>query len=127
MNGWSVVVDPSSNDRDIVKAFEDQEDITLKPFYYDGNNLDEITLGRVNLWCRSLSGSLEAIRQKGDDQLQIIAKTSFIEENAYPFKKDDRGERICKLVNGAIRAMQEDGTVEALSVRHFGIDISHRP
>ncbi len=44
------------------------------------------------------------------------------EVNAYPFRKDENGEKLQKEVTEAIKAMREDGTLEKLSIKWFDID-----
>lgn len=127
LNGWSVTIEPNSNDEDIVKAYESEHGIQLQRYYYEGNSIEEVVLGRVDLWCRSLSASMETIKQRGKDRLQIIARTPLVEENAYPFKKDRRGTVLRDLTNKALKEMQSDGTIAALALKHFGLDLSRRP
>ena len=44
------------------------------------------------------------------------------EINAYPFRKDENGEKLSKEVSEALNSMREDGTLEELSIKWFNID-----
>ena len=45
---------------------------------------------------------------------------AFGEVNAFPFRKDESGKKLCDEVSKVIVEMREDGTLEKLAVKWFG-------
>lgn len=41
-----------------------------------------------------------------------------------PLPKTEKGQELMELTNKALSEMREDGTLKALSEKHFGIDIT---
>ena len=60
----------------------------------------------------------------GSDKLKILYKTDVVFDCAYPFAKTEKGQELMELTNKALSEMREDGTLKALSEKHFGIDIT---
>ena len=61
------------------------------------------------------------IQENNLDIRQLNEKLVY-EVNAYPFRKDDAGQKFSQEVSKALKAMEEDGTLEELSIKWFGID-----
>lgn len=127
MNGWSIAVEPASVDEGIVTVFEEMAGIELERVYYDGAAINDVVLGRVDLWVKGEAGCLEVIEKIGDDKLQIIADTTDVAISGYPFVKDDRGERLKDAVNYALEELRKDGTMNELSKKYLAIDITKVP
>ena len=45
----------------------------------------------------------------------------------YAFRKDEKGKRLCEKVNQALADMKKDGTLQKLSFKWFGTDLTREP
>ena len=124
-DGLTISCETNTSDELIVAAIEEEYGITLEPTYYDGMSVQEVALGRCDLWPRAETSCLTTIKEV--DNLQILGKTNVLETNVYPFAKTDRGEELCQIVSEALEEMHEDGTLSELYQKWFDMDISEKP
>ena len=52
--------------------------------------------------------------------LKMVGDVIFTEVNAFPFRKDESGKKLCDEVSKVIVEMREDGTLEKLAIKWFG-------
>ncbi len=123
--GMTISCETNTSDENIVNAIDKQFGIELKKTYYDGMSVQDVALGRCDLWPRAETSCITTIKEV--DNLKILGKTDILEVNAYPFAKTERGEELSKVVSEAIKEMHEDGTLKKLSEKWFNTDISERP
>ena len=124
LDGMSIGVEPASSDVEIVDAVDASLGITLNRVYYDGFSIQDVVLGRIDMWIKGETGALQVIEEMGSDKLKILYKTDVVFDCAYPFAKTEKGQELMELTNKALSEMREDGTLKALSEKHFGIDIT---
>lgn len=127
LNGWKIAVEPASMDEKILDRFEEANDIKLDRVFYDGLAIQDVILGRVDLWIKAESGAIDVVNEYGEDQLQIIAGTGDGDFIAYPFKKNERGEKLKKIADETIKQMQEDGTMSELANEYLPTDPTKIP
>lgn len=127
LDGKTVAVEPASNDSVIVDAVEKEYGIKLKRKWYDGISINEVALGRVDLWVKSETGAKIVIDEIGKDKLKIIGRTPITEEDVYLFSKTDKGENLRDKVDNVLKDMIEDGTTDKISQKHFGLNLSSKP
>lgn len=123
--GMTISCETNTSDEIIVDAINKEYGIELKPTYYDGMSVQDVALGRCDLWPRAETSCNTTVKEV--DNLKILGKTNILETNAYPFAKTERGEELAKVVSGALDEMRADGTLKGLSEKWFGIDISEKP
>lgn len=123
--GMTISCETNTSDEIIVNALNEQYGIELEPTYYDGMSVQDVALGRCDLWPRARTSCETTVKEV--DNLKILGDTNIVESNVYPFTKTDRGEELSGLVNGAIAEMREDGTLAELSDKWFGTDITVKP
>ncbi len=123
--GMTISCETNTSDENIVNAIDKQFGIELKKTYYDGMSVQDVALGRCDLWPRAETSCITTVKEV--DNLKILGKTDILEVNAYPFAKTERGEELSKVVSEAIKEMHEDGTLKKLSEKWFNTDISERP
>ncbi len=123
--GMTISCETNTSDEIIVNAINKEYGIELKPTYYDGMSVQDVALGRCDLWPRAETSCNTTVKEV--DNLKILGKTNILETNAYPFAKTERGEELAKAVSGALDEMRSDGTLKELSEKWFGIDISEKP
>lgn len=123
--GMTISCETNTSDEITVKAINEEFGIELEPMYYDGMSVQDVALGRCDLWPRAETSCYTTIKEV--DNLIILGKTNVLETNAYPFIKNERGEKLAKLASDALKEMKEDGTLKKLSEKWFEIDITEKP
>ena len=124
-SGMTISCETNTSDELIVNAINNQYGIELKPTYYDGMSVQDVALGRCDIWPRAYTSCVTTVKEV--DNLRILGNTNVVESNIYPFAKTDRGEKLCKLTSDAIKEMKEDGTLKKLSEKWFDTDITVKP
>lgn len=124
-SGMTIACETNTSDEIILDAINKDYGIELEPTFYDGMSVQDVALGRCDLWPRAETGCNATLKEM--DNLKIVGKTSVVETNAYPFAKTERGEKLAELASGAIKEMREDGTLKELSEKWFDMDISEKP
>lgn len=123
--GMTISCETNTSDEIIVNAINAQYGIELEPTYYDGMSVQDVALGRCDLWPRAETSCNTTVKEV--DNLKILGRTNILETNAYPFAKTERGEKLAEEVSAAIKEMREDGTLRDLSEKWFETDISEKP
>lgn len=124
-SGMSISCETNTSDETIVDAIDKEYGVKLKRTYYDGMSVQDVALGRCDLWPRAETSCNLTVKEV--DNLKILGKTNILETNAYPFTKTERGEELNKVVSKAIKEMKDDGTLKELSQKWFSMDISKKP
>lgn len=89
---------------------------------FDGASIEgELAIGRLAALWQGEIKTKTTIEENKLDIRQLNEKLVY-ETNAYPFRKNEAGEKLSKEVSEAIKAMREDGTLEKLSMKWFKID-----
>ncbi|UOQ42927.1 amino acid ABC transporter substrate-binding protein [Halobacillus salinarum] len=85
--------------------------------------MELIATGRVDATVNDRLSVLDYLNQKGDNvPAQIVDKAGDASESAMMFRQGN--EELVKAVNGALKEMKEDGTLENISKEWFGEDVS---
>lgn len=124
-SGMTISCETNTSDELIVNAIDEQYGIKLEPTYYDGMSVQDVALGRCDLWPRAYTSCVTTVKEV--DNLRILGNTNVVESNVYPFAKTERGEKLCKLASDAIKEMKEDGTLKKISEKWFDTDITVKP
>lgn len=80
--------------------------------------------GRAEATVNDKLAVLDYIKQKGEDDIQIVAETDDVTEMAFIFNKDNK--ELVDAVNEQLKAMKEDGTLKKISEEWFGEDVSSK-
>ncbi|MGP4075987.1 amino acid ABC transporter substrate-binding protein [Halobacillus sp. K22] len=79
--------------------------------------------GRVDATVNDRLSVLDYLKEKGDQsQVEIVAKEDNASETAMMFRQDN--PELVEAVNGALKEMKEDGTLEEISNEWFNEDVS---
>ena len=124
-DGMSISCETNSSDEKIVEALNNKYNVKLKPVFFEGMSVQEVALGRCDLWPRAETSALITIKEV--DNLKILGKTPVLESDAYFFNKSDRGKMLREVVDKALDEMRNDGTIKKLSEKWFNVDISVKP
>lgn len=109
--------------RDVNKKYNLSLDIVT----FDGAPMEkEVELGRIDAcW----QGEIKTKTTIEDNKLPLtlLGERLVFETNAYPFNKNEKGEKLSKEVSKTIKEMREDGTLKTLSEKWFNLDTTTKP
>lgn len=84
-DGMTIACESNTSDEIVLKAIEDEYGVTLKPTYFDGMSVQEVALGRCDLWPRARTSCETTIEEV--DNLKILGDTNRVETNIYPLPR----------------------------------------
>lgn len=125
LKGKKVGVSLGSNYEEMVKAFDVNKEIEVITYESYQASLQDVSLGRIDAVLNDKLAGVQAIKESGLD-LKLGGQPVELMFNAFPFVRNDENADLLVEVNGAIEAMQEDGTLEAISMKWFDIDITEK-
>lgn len=105
-----------------LRQINEEYDLGFDIVTYDGASLEnELTIGRLaGIWQGEIKTN--TIIEENDLDIRQLNEKLVYEVNAYPFRKDEAGKKLSQEVAEAIKEMREDGTLEELSNKWFGLD-----
>ncbi|MGR5149366.1 amino acid ABC transporter substrate-binding protein [Photobacterium alginatilyticum] len=121
LNGKTVGVNLGSNYEQLLRELDKDGKINIKT--YDTGIEHDVALGRTDAFVMDRLSSVELIK-KANLPLQLAGEPFERIENAWPFIKGEKGEKLRGEVNKALKAMREDGTLAEISVKWFEADIT---
>ncbi len=127
LQGKKVLLDPSHSMYPILEAYNDKQEEGKKielVVSEGGSMFDSIEQGKVDAGPITEVGFAAAMEEK-DFNLKISGPALVLEENAYPFSKN-ADPQLIEDVNSAIKSMIEDGTMKAISEKHYKIDVTKK-
>lgn len=105
-----------------LRQINDKYNLGFDIVTFDGASIeDELAIGRLAALWQGEIKTKTTIEENNLDIRQLNEKLVY-EINAYPFRKDENGEKLSKEVSEALKSMREDGTLEKLSIKWFNID-----
>lgn len=123
--GMKICCQSGSSDEIIVDHINEKYDIELEKVFYSGITVQDIVLGRVDVWPRAETSSIATVEEVPD--LKILDRTDVLEKNGFPFVKDDEGKQLQEDVNKIIEEMKNDGTLKEISEKWFDVDLTIEP
>jgi len=121
LEGKTVAVNLGSNFEQLLKSHDKDGKIIIKT--YDTGIEHDVALGRVDAFVMDRLSALELIKKTGLP-LQLAGKPFATIENAWPFVDNEKGNRLQGEVNQTLAAMRTDGTLNTISQKWFGADIT---
>ncbi|MGF1716810.1 amino acid ABC transporter substrate-binding protein [Photobacterium chitinilyticum] len=121
LNGKTVGVNLGSNYEQLLRELDKDGKINIKT--YDTGIEHDVALGRTDAFVMDRLSSVELIK-KANLPLQLAGEPFERIENAWPFIKGEKGEKLRDEVNKALKAMRKDGTLTEISVKWFEADIT---
>ncbi|EAS41699.1 amino acid ABC transporter substrate-binding protein [Photobacterium profundum] len=117
----TVGVNLGSNYEQLLRQLDNAAQINIKT--YDAGIEHDVALGRTDAFVMDRLSSIELIK-KANLPLELAGEPFETIENAWPFVKNEKGEKLRNEVNTALNAMREDGTLADISVKWFDTDIT---
>ncbi|HFQ5065409.1 TPA: amino acid ABC transporter substrate-binding protein [Vibrio vulnificus] len=119
--GKTVAVNLGSNFEQLLRDYDKDGKINIKT--YDTGIEHDVALGRADAFVMDRLSALELIKKTGLP-LQLAGEPFETIANAWPFVNNERGVKLKGEVNKALAEMRADGTVEQISIKWFGADIT---
>lgn len=67
---------------------------------------------------------LAATIKKDNLELRVLPENIAIGQVAFPFAKDEAGEKLRKEFDAELQNLLADGTIKALSEKYYGVDVT---
>lgn len=110
---------------DIAYAFKDQFDPDNKIEYVEYEKSTavhtDVALGRTDASLMS-SMHIDDVKKKSGLKIKGVGDVVYTEDAAYPFHKDERGERLAKEVSEVLKQLKEEGFLRETAIKWFGFD-----
>ncbi|HCG8476830.1 TPA: amino acid ABC transporter substrate-binding protein [Vibrio parahaemolyticus] len=119
--GKTVAVNLGSNFEQLLRQYDKDGKINIKT--YDTGIEHDVALGRADAFVMDRLSALELIKKTGLP-LELAGEPFETIQNAWPFVNNEKGQKLQAEVNKALAEMRADGTVEKISVKWFGADIT---
>ncbi|EJG0970929.1 amino acid ABC transporter substrate-binding protein [Vibrio parahaemolyticus] len=119
--GKTVAVNLGSNFEQLLRQYDKDGKINIKT--YDTGIEHDVALGRADAFVMDRLSALELIKKTGLP-LELVGEPFETIQNAWPFVNNEKGQKLQAEVNKALAEMRADGTVEKISVKWFGADIT---
>lgn len=125
LKGKKVAVSLGSNYEEMVKLYDVNGEIEVVTYDSGPGAYQDVALGRVDAALNDRLALLSVINESG---LDLKLAVDPIEElhNAFPFLMNEENEALIEKVNQAIADMYADGTMKAISMKYFAVDITER-
>ncbi len=117
----TVAVNLGSNYEQLLRELPYSDEIDIRT--YESNIEQDTALGRVDAFVMDRVSASQIIKEK-PLPLALAGKPFSDIRNALPFRDDEQGRQMRDRVNGALKELQEDGTLGKISQKWFGSDIT---
>jgi putative amino-acid transport system substrate-binding protein len=119
--GKTVAVNLGSNFEQLLRSYDKENKIKIKT--YDTGIEHDVALGRADAFVMDRLSALELIKKTGLP-LELAGQPFETIQNAWPFVNNDSGKKLQAEVNKTLAEMRADGTLEKISSKWFGADIT---
>jgi len=121
LKGKKVLVNLGSNFEAVLRKYDANNEINIVTL--DSNIEQDVALGRADAFVMDRVSATQLIKEAGLP-LQLAGEPFEEIKNAMPFVNKPSQLEIRDQVNVALAAMREDGTLEEISKKWFGVDIT---
>lgn len=122
LKGKKIGVGLGTNYAQIIKEFDVNNEIEV--ISYEGNGFqNDVKLKRIDAYIEDRTSAVESIK-KANLPLKITGEPIKVLVNAFPFLKDAKNETLLADVNGALKALRDDGKLKEISLKWFNMDIT---
>ncbi|MGP7816711.1 amino acid ABC transporter substrate-binding protein [Niallia sp. 01092] len=112
-----------SNQGKNFEAWDKNKIATLKPYETRESAMHEAVTGKVDGYVNS-SAILKAEIKKSKLPLKLVGEPISHDVTAFPFAKNEEGDKLLKAFNEELKKLREDGTLKKLSEKYYGEDIT---
>ena len=108
--------------KNLQKRFPNNE-VNVKTYETRDGAMYDLVYKRVDGYVNSKPILLAEIK-RGNLPFKLVGEPLVIEEVAFPFAKNEKGEELRKEFNQAIKKLKESGELKELSIKYYGEDIT---
>ncbi|MCL4118834.1 UNVERIFIED_CONTAM: hypothetical protein GTU68_056189 [Idotea baltica] len=119
--GKTVAVNLGSNFEKLLRDNDKSNQINIKT--YDTGIEHDVALGRSDAFVMDRLSAAQLIKKSGLP-LQLAGEPFETIENAWPFVKNEKGQKLQQEVNKALSEMRTDGTLAEISQKWFDTDVT---
>lgn len=112
----------SNNVAVLQKAFPNGE-VILRTYETRDGAMHDLVAQRVDGYINSKPILLAEIK-RNNLPFKMVGAPLAMERVGFPFHKNAKGEKLRDQFNAALKTLQDDGTIKAISIKYFGEDIS---
>lgn len=123
LQGKKVGVSLGSNYEKMIKTSPYADEIDVITYENFQGSLQDVSNGRLDAVLNDRLAALTAVNESGLE-IQLAGEPLEVLSNAFPFVKDSENKELIAAVNEAIETMYDDGTMEALSLKWFPVNIT---
>ena len=123
MKGKTVAAELGSNYAKVLKEHDPDNQIKLVTFEGLDVVVNSVAQGKVDAFVSGQVILLGQIKRK-HLPLKVVGDTFGEKQVALPFRKDTRGEALRAKVDNALKQLRADGTLQKISEKWFGQDLS---
>ena len=123
MEGKSIALPQGGSEIEFITALDPENKV--KKSIYESGMLHEVSLGRITACTYPALTLPYRLKQSPGLKLKSVDVENpvFVEVNAYPFARTDRGRELLKLTDGILTQMIEDGSYAKLCEKWFGMNV----
>lgn len=123
LRGKTVAVNLGSNYEQLLRELPYADEIDIRT--YESNIEQDTALGRVDAFVMDRVSASQVIKEK-PLPLELAGKPFSEIRNALPFRDTEQGRALRDRFDEALATLRENGTLEEISQRWFGTDITQR-
>lgn len=122
--GKKVGVEVGTNYEEVIRKAAKEVEFEIIN-YPNSGMVKDVEMGRTDTFMMDKVSIIELIR-KNNLQIELAGKPVEYIENAFPFMKGDKNKKLIDGINVTLEEMRKDGTLEVISKKYFGMDITSR-
>lgn len=125
LKGKKVGVSLGSNYEQMLREFDKNNEIQIITYEDFIGSLQDVAIGRIDAIVNDKLAGIINIRESGLP-LQLGGEPVKPLENSFPFVNNDENKELVEKINSAIEEMRADGTLEKISNKWFGVNITKK-
>ena len=125
MEGKSIALAEGSAMNEFIAALDPENKVRKSVYESDKLVFQEVSVGRVDAYPGPYVELLDVLKRNSSLKLKAVDMENpiYVEVNAYPFARTDRGCALLKLTDDILTRMIEDGSYAKLCEKWFGMNV----
>ena len=125
MEGKSIALAEGSAMNEFVAALDPENKVKKSVYESDKLVFQEVSVGRVDAYPGPYVELLDVLKRNSSLKLKAVDMENpiYVEVNAYPFARTERGRKLLELTDGILTRMIEDGSYADFCKKWFGTDV----
>ena len=125
MEGKSIALAEGSAMNEFVAALDPENKVKKSVYESDKLVFQEVSVGRVDAYPGPYVELLDVLKRNSSLKLKAVDMENpiYVEVNAYPFARTERGRKLLELTDGILTRMIEDGSYAKLCEKWFGMNV----